>query len=72
MYQRLKHSVVSTAQAAADSVKQAGRSVGGATQSAYQATAHSLHQAVQHVKGSTNTATQRLQQPFKSQDSTEQ
>ena len=72
VYQRLKHSVVSTAQAAADNVKQAGRSVSGATQSAYQATAHSLHQAVQHVKGSTNTATQRLQQPFKSQDSTEQ
>lgn len=67
VYQRLKHSVVSTAQAAADSVKQAGRSVGGATQSAYQATAQSLNQAVQQVKGSTSAATQRLQPSRKPQ-----
>lgn len=61
VYGRIKHSVVSTAQAAADSVKQAGRSVSGATQSAYQATAQSLHQAAAQVRGSTNAVTQRLQ-----------
>jgi low affinity Fe/Cu permease len=65
IYGRIKHGVVSTAQAAADSVKQAGRSVSGATQSAYQATTHSLSQAAAQVRNSTTSATQRLQQTIK-------
>ena len=68
VYGRIRHSVVSTAQAAADSVKQAGKSVSGATQSAYQATAQGLNQAVTQVRESTASATQRLQQSIKSKD----
>ena len=68
VYGRIKHSVVSTAQAAADSVKQAGRSVGDATQSAYQATTQGLGQAAAQVRGSTYAVTQRLQQTLKSKD----
>lgn len=45
VYGRIKHGVLGTAQAAAESVKQAGRSVTDATQSAYQATTHRLQQA---------------------------
>ena len=68
VYGRIKNSIVSTAQAAADSVKHAGRSVSDATQSAYQATTQGLGQAVTQVKGSTITASQRLQQSLKPKD----
>ena len=60
VYQRIKHNVVATAQAAADNVKQAGRSVSQATQSAYQATAQGLQQAAAQVRASTQTVSQRL------------
>lgn len=63
VYGRLKNGVRSTAQAAADSVKQAGRSVSDATQSAYQATASSLNQAASHVRKSTTSVMQRLPAP---------
>ncbi len=69
VYGRLKQGVLHTAQAAADSVKQAGRSVSEATQSAYQATAQGLNQAVHEVRGTTSAATQRLQQTLRRQDS---
>lgn len=68
VYGRIKHSVVSTAQAAADSVKQAGRSVTDATQSAYQATAQSLNAAASQVRSSSTSVTQRLQQSLRSKD----
>lgn len=68
VYGRIKHSVVSTAQAAADSVKQAGRSVSDATQSAYQATAQGLNHAALQVRDSTSSVTQRLQQSLKPKD----
>lgn len=68
VYGRIKHGVVSTAQAAADSVKQAGRSVSDATQSAYQATTQGLSHAVSQVKDSTTSASQRLQQSLRPKD----
>lgn len=68
VYGRIKHGVVSTAQAAADSVKQAGRSVSDATQSAYQATAQGLSHAVSQVKNSTTSASQRLQHSLRPKD----
>ena len=68
VYGRIKHSIVSTAQAAADSVKHAGRSVSDATHTAYQATTQGLGQAVTQVKDSTITAGQRLQQSLKRKD----
>lgn len=68
VYGRIKHGVVSTAQAAADSVKQAGRSVSDATQSAYQTTTQGLSQAVSQVKDSTASASQRLQQSLRPKD----
>lgn len=68
VYGRIKQGVLSTAQAAADGVKQAGRSVSDATQSAYQATAQGLNHAVTQVRGSSNSAVQRLQQSIKPTD----
>lgn len=68
VYGRIKHSVVSTAQAAADSVKQAGRSVGTATQSAMHATSQSMNHAAAQVRNSTTSVTQRLQQSLKPKD----
>ena len=68
VYGRIKNSVLSTAQAAADSVKQAGRTVSDATQSAYQSTTHSLQQAASQVRNSTASVTQRLQRSIKPQD----
>lgn len=68
VYGRIKQGVVSTAQAAADSVKQAGRSVSDATQSAYQATTQSLQQAAAQVRSSTSAATQRLHPSSKPKD----
>lgn len=64
VYGRIKHGVVSTAQAAAEGMKQAGRSVTDATQSAYQTTSHSLHQAAAQMRGSTASVTQRIQHAF--------
>jgi len=61
VYGRIKHGVLNTAQAAADSVKQAGRSVSGATHSAYQATAQSLQQAMQQLKGGNTSALSKPQ-----------
>ncbi|MGE8397581.1 MAG: hypothetical protein ACN6NT_08260 [Comamonas sp.] len=49
-------------------MKQAGRSVSDATQSAYQATAQSLQQAAAQVRSSTSAATQRLQPSNKPKD----
>lgn len=68
VYGRIKSSVVHTAQAAADSVMQAGRSVGSATQSAVHATTQSLSQAAAQVRDSTTSVTQRLQQSIKPKD----
>ncbi|MBP7647454.1 MAG: hypothetical protein KA751_11945, partial [Comamonas sp.] len=59
---------VHTAQAAADSVMQAGRSVGTATQSAVHATTQRLSQAAAQVRDSTTSVTQRLQQSIKPKD----
>lgn len=68
VYARIKQGVFSTAQAAADSVKQAGRSVSDATQSAYQTTTQGLSQAVSQVKDSTASASHRLQQSLRPKD----
>lgn len=68
VYGRIKQGVLNTAQAAADGVKQAGRSVSDATQSAYQATAQGLNHAVTQVRGSSSSAVQRLQQSIKPTD----
>ena len=65
VYARIKHGVVHSAQAAMDSVKQAGRSVSDATQSAYQTTAQSLQQAASQVRDSASATTQLLQQSIK-------
>lgn len=68
VYGRIKHGVVSTAQAAAEGVKQAGRSVSDATQSAYLATTQGFSHAVSQVKDSTASASQRLQQSLSPKD----
>ena len=62
VYGRIKHGVVSTAQAAADSVRQASRSVSEATQTAYHATAQSLQQTLGKVRlsGSAESAVGQL------------
>ena len=68
VYGRIKHGIVSTAQAAADSVKQAGRSVSDATQSAYNATAQSVQHAAAQVRQSTTNSTQRFKQSILPKD----
>ena len=68
VYGRIKHGVLSSAQAAVDGVKQAGRSVSDATQSAYQTASQSLQQAVSQVRVTSNTATQRLSKAAQPKD----